>query len=357
MNRSHIRLILALLASALVFAAGLSWAQTRGQTQNPPQKKAIEQKKEEPPEEYTEEEYDAYEKAVKEPDLAKRGPALIAFMEKYPKSKLQEYIVAAYKALMFEYSKSGDYAKLEPAAEQWLKYAPNDLQTIGFVATAAIELGHDKKFTDYGEKIFAQQPGPQLAMALYQSYQKTGDEAKKWDWALKLLEYPEYNDKFDLRWQFVLKYAEKDIAKAAEYSQLTLKSLALAKKPEKTPQSDWDKAVALIQRQSYNIIGMNYFGQKKYPETVQTLGKALAVECYDAAYYYIGMSQWQQASVEDAEMSFAKAELLKGEYQARAKTNLEKLYRETHNGNLTGIEKKYKTAQAELAEACGKKAR
>lgn len=93
---------------------------------------------------------------------------------------------------------------------------------------------------------------------------------------------------------------------------------------------------------------MNYYERKKYPETIQSLQKALDAEPYDAGYYYIGMCQWEQENVDDAILSFAIAELLKGEFQAKAKKNCEDLYRGQHNGNLTGIERTYRKAQAVL---------
>jgi tetratricopeptide (TPR) repeat protein len=351
MNRGHKWLFPALSAGAVILAVGLCWPQSHGQTQSqPPQKKGVDQQKQEATEEYTEEEYDAYQKATQEPDLVKRQAALIAFMEKYPKSKLQEHIVYAYQTLMFEYSKNGDYAKLEPAAEQWLKYKPNDLQTIAFVADAALKLGHDKKFIEYGEKVFAQKPDPRLAFALYQAYQKTGDEDRKIDMIMKLLEYPEYNDNVVLRMELVQKYAAEkgQLPKAAQYAELALKSLAIAKKPEGTTEGDWNKYTSSVERNCYHLIGMNYYERKKYPEAIQALQKALGAELYDAGYYYIGMCQWEQQNVDDAILSFAITDLLKGEFQAKAKKNCEDLYKGQHNGNLTGIERIYKRAQAVL---------
>jgi len=339
-----------------MLAVGLCWAQSQSQTQSQQQqKKGVDQQKQEATEEYTEEEYDAYQKATQEPDLVKRQAALIAFLEKYPKSKLQDHIVYAYQALMSEYYKNGDYAKLEPAAEQWLKYKPNDLQTMAYVADSALRLGHDKKFIEYGEKVFAQKPDPRLAFALHESYQKTGDEAKKTDMTLKLLDYPEYNDNVGLRMELVQKYAANQdlLPKTAHYAELALKSLAIAKKPDATTEADWNKYTTSVRRNCYHIIGMNYYEQKKCPEAIQSLQKALDAELYDAGYYYIGMCQWdlgkrEQGNVEDAILSFAIAELLKGEFQARAKKNCEDLYRSQHNGNLTGIERNYKQAQAVL---------
>jgi hypothetical protein len=357
MNQGPTRLFIALLAAAVLIAAGLCWAQTGGQAQSPQQKKkVVEQQKQEEQVEYTEEEYDAYDQAVKEPDLAKRAAALIAFMEKYPKSKLREYIVAAYRGLMFEYSKNGEYAKLETAAEQWLKYAPNDLETIATIADSAQKLKHHQKFIEHGLKIYAQKPSAHLALAIYQSYIELNDEAKKTEWALKLLEYPEFNDNFELRMIFVAKYAENDLPKAAEYAHQALKSLDMAKRPDATPEAAWNKAVTFVRRQCNNIIGMNLYKQNKWAEAIPALERALQAECYDAGYYFIGLCQWNLGGIENFEaayVSFAKAELLKGPLEAQANKRFVDLYKEAHNGNTTGIERWYKKAKAELN--CGRK--
>src|SRR6266540_3632995 len=101
------RLLCALLTGVLALPA-VAWAQ--GQAR--PKPKPAPAKVEEPQEEYTEEEYDAYEKAKGETDIDKRQTALFAFLEKYPQSKLKPYIVSEYQILLFEYQKKKDFEKL-----------------------------------------------------------------------------------------------------------------------------------------------------------------------------------------------------------------------------------------------------
>src|SRR5512137_139589 len=99
MKRTYRTLLVVLLASGLLFIAVPGWTQQpKPKTQKPPAQNAPQEQ-----EEYTEEEYDAYEKATQEADLDKRGTMLLAFMEKYPKSKLLSYIITAYQTLMFEH--------------------------------------------------------------------------------------------------------------------------------------------------------------------------------------------------------------------------------------------------------------
>ncbi len=312
MNRiNKKRLLCALLTGALALPA-VAWAQ--GQARPKPKAPA---KVEEPQEEYTEEEYDAYEKAKGETDLDKRQTALIAFLEKYPQSKLKPYIVSEYQILFFEYQKKKDFEKLAAAAERWLKFAPNDLTAIAFIADAAEKLGQDRKFIEYAQKIYAQKPTGDMALMLAQSCRKLGEEAKYLEWVEKTLSDPKYADRLDLT----------------------------------TSEGDWRKTTTGIKRACHYIIGVNLYDKDKFSEAIQSLERSLAVDPkFDWAHYYIGLSLWRLKKVEnnEAPLAFAKAVLLKGEAAPQAKEHLEKIYKALHNDNLTGIEKLYSTAEKEL---------
>ena len=346
MKRTYRILLVVLLASGLLFIAIPGWAQQpKPKTQKPPAQTLPQEQ-----EEYTEEEYDAYEKATQEADLDKRGTMLLAFMEKYPKSKLLPNIVNAYQTLMFEHQKNQRYAKLLPLAEQWLKYYPDDLQTVAYIAESAQMLGQDKKFIEYALKIYAQKPTPKLAGYISQSYDKIGDKERHLEWTLKLFAFPEYDDNYNIRMMFVKKYAdEKNFAKAAEYAQLALKALEKAKKPEGKSDAEWQKEKTTVQRVCYYLMGMSQYEKEKYVEAIKSLELALRAERFDAAYYYIGHCNWRMDKVEEAISSFAKAVVLKGDVAADAKVHLEKLYKAMHNNTTIGIEKVYRRAEAELA--------
>lgn len=353
MKLTYRGVLIALLAGVIMLPAGLGLAQATGQAQNPPQKKVVEQKKEEPQEEYTPEEYDAFDAATKEPDLSKRATLIVAFMEKYPKSKLLPNVTASYEALLYEVMKASDFQKLETLAEQWLKFYPNDLKTQAYAFDAALKLGRHQKVVDYGEKIYAQKPSADLASILYNSYDKLGNVAKKNEWRLKLLEYPEYNDNINLRWALVVEYADKDLPKAAGYAEQTLKALSIAKRPANVSEADWSKTTRSLEKGCYDIIGMNLYTQKKYTQAIETLQKAVKVECYDAGWYYIAQSYWNLNQLEEAHDAFAVADLLDGKMSAQAKKHCLDIYKTIHNGNDTGIDKVYRRAKA-VVDGCKK---
>ena len=344
MSHKYTTLFLFLLAGSLVLFPGV--ARGQGQAKPKPQPKAAEQ---EPQEKYTEEEYDAMVAVTKEPDLDKRATMIFEFKDKYPKSELMSYVDQAYQSLVYELSKNQKWDKVEPLAEQWQKTHPNDLQTIAYIAESARNLGQDQKFIEYGEKVYQEKPTGEYAEAIAQSYKKMGNDPKYLEWTEKLFAYPEYDGAFGLRWLFVDKYMkEKKLDKAAQYAQLALKSLDVAKKPESTPDAKWKEDVTAVRRGCYFTIGLNYYEREKWDQAIKSIQQALKVERFAAGYYYIGLCQWKLDQVEDAILSFAKAETLKGEVAPQAKEHLEKLYKALHNNTTIGIDKVYDKAKKEL---------
>jgi hypothetical protein len=356
----HKKFFLGLLASLLIAPATVrpGFSQTPPQTQPKP-KPAPAQPPQQPEEEYTEEEYDAYEKATKEPDPDNRQAALIAFMEKYPKSKLQEHIVHSYRSLLAEYHKNKNYAKLLPAAEQWLKYDPNELlRTMGYIADAARGLGQDQKYTEYLQKIYAVKPSADMAYEIAQSFKKIGDQAKYEEWTEKTFADPKYTaNELQLRVDKMEAFVkEKNYAKAAETAQTVLKLVETAKKPESVSEADWRKNITQVKRSSHYVIGINYYDQDKYNECIKSMEQVLAIDKkFDGPYYYIGACQEKIAYsqnnldlMEEAIISFAKSVLLKGESSSQAKERLERLYKAAHNNTLVGVERRYAKAASEL---------
>jgi tetratricopeptide (TPR) repeat protein len=135
-------------------------------------------------------------------------------------------------------------------------------------------------------------------------------------------------------------------AKAAEFARLTLKSADLVKEPSKEVQEDLRK----VRYSCQLVIGTNLYETGKFPDAIRSLQEALKYEKHGEPYYYIGMSQWKQDKIEDAILSFARAELQGGDIAPQAKEKVEQLYKALHNGNLTGIDKIYKRAKGEPTE-------
>jgi hypothetical protein len=57
------------------------------------------------------------------------------------------------------------------------------------------------------------------------------------------------------------------------------------------------------------------------------------------------MCQWEQKKVEEATITFAKAQLMGGDIAPKAKEKVEQLYKAMHNDTIIGIEKIYRKAK------------
>jgi len=292
--------------------------------------------------EYGEEEYNAYDAASKEPDFGKRGEMLIAFIDKYPKSSLMSYIRPAYENLLHECSQAKQYALLEPLAEKWLKLNPGNIRTLAYIAEAAEKLGHDQRCVECLEEIYKLEPSGPMAYNILRTYQKTKNQAKISEWTEKIFKMPEYDADFDMRFSLMTKYMEaKNPAKASEYARLTLKSADLVKEPSKDVQERLSK----VRYACHLVIGTNLYDDGKFAEAIKSLQQALLLEKHGEPYYYIGMCQWKQDLIEEAMLSFARAELQGGDIAAQAKEKVEQLYKALHNNTTIGIDKLYRKAR------------
>jgi hypothetical protein len=344
------KILFALVLGAICYITGPGRIFAQTPQQKPKPKQQVQQPAE-TDQEYSEEEYDAYEKATKETDAAKRIDMLLAFIEKWPKSKLMNYIDTSYQTTMYELNNSKNFAKLLPAAEAWLKLHPTDITAMGYAASAAEGTGNDQKYLDYAQKIYAEKPVPALAASIQATYKKTGNQAKFEEWTEKLMTLPEYAGEYKLRWVFVEKYdKEKNTAKAAEYAQLTLKSLDAAKKPESQSQTEWNTETATVRKACEMTLALNAYEKKRWSEAVKYFEAAAKLDPNsDEAYYYIGQCLWHNEKIEEAIQYFAMAELCKGNMAKKAKEQVETLYKPLHNQTTIGIDKVYKKASDELA--------
>jgi hypothetical protein len=339
-----------LLALAAVFFGAVIGGAAIGPTDAEPQqpKAAAQDQAQEPEPEYSEEEYNAYDIAAKEADLQKRGAMLIEFMEKYPKSKLMSYVDSAYKSLLYECSNGKKYQDLETLAEKWLKLHPNDMPTLYYIADAAEKLGHDEKCVQCLLEIYKAQPTASMASSIAQTYNKMKNRAKYLEWVETVFKYPEYESDFKLRYDLMKLYLDaKDYTKAAEYAGMTLKAADLVKQPNKETQEQ----LHIVRRACHHTVGISLFEKDQFAGAAKAFQQALAVEKYGEGYYYIGLCQWKQEQIDDAILSFARAELQGGEVAGKAKEKLEQLYKALHNNTLIGIEKVYRKAKEQPESA------
>jgi tetratricopeptide (TPR) repeat protein len=332
-------LLFAVFALATFFSYGP--VGPRAGTALQPPESATQTEEEESSPEYIEQ-YNAWDKADKEPDIQKSGAMLIQFLNMYPKSELLKYAESSYNSLLFNCSNERKFEDLETLAEQWLKLHPCDLQTIAYIATAAKKLGHTEKWIQNLIEIYKIQPTGNLAKEIAQAYKKADNKSKYLEWMQTSLEYPENETDIKTRFELMQMYVEeKNFPKAIEYAEATLKAADLIK----DPSAETRAAIPKVRHACYDVIGRIRMEQERHAEAIFSLEKALKVEKYSEGYYRIALCLQKQDRVEDAMLWYARAEKQGGDYAVKAKEQLEQIYRAIHNNTLIGIEKIYRKAK------------
>ncbi len=120
---------------------------------------------------------------------------------------------------------------------------------------------------------------------------------------------------------------------------MCLKALPTAKKPAEMDAQAWKNKMDAGYAVAYGVIGANAYQNQNYAEAVTNLTNAVRYyKNMDMAYYYLGMSYWQQNKLEPAMLNFAKAYLLRGATSAAAKKYLDQLWSSGHRNSLAGVE-------------------
>jgi len=339
MERHYKILLFAIFALAAVFFSNPVVSRAGTELQRP--ESATQAEEEESSPEYMEQ-YEAWDKADKEPDIQKSGTMLIQFQEKYPQSRLFKYAESSYNSLLSKCSNEKKFQDLEILAEQWLKLHPGNLKTIAYIATASKELGHNEKWIQNLIEIYKIQPTGTLANEIFQAYKKANNKSKCLEWMQTSLGYPENESDFKTRFELMQMYVEeRSFPKAIEYAEATLKAADLVK----DPSAETRAAIPKVRHACYDVIGRIRMEQDKSAEAIKSFQQALKVEKYSEGYYRIALCLHKQNRVEDAMLWYARAEEQGGDFAAKAKEQLEQIYKAMHNNTLIGIEKIYRRAQ------------
>ena len=299
---------------------------------------------------YTIEEYNAYQKAVEDGE-----DAMIAFILERPESSLNEYVVGAYVQKLNDYQAQAQWQKAYEEGKKFLdkvdtKFIPADNQNrsliLAMTTWAAYNSQHYPEAAEYGLQVYETKPDtPNLVMILARSYLHAGDPDNAVKFGEKYCATVKPEECFDILPTMMRYYAEKkNWGTADKYAKLTVDALAKAPKPAQVSESEWKKYTNEETSVAYTIIGRSAFESKKWAATEKSYGSALTLVSNNRdrnaeAHYYIGMSRWQQEQIDSAIDAFARG-VIQGNtpYRDTCQKQLEKLYRATHNGSLAGLD-------------------
>ena len=297
---------------------------------------------------YTEEEYKAYQAITAEADAAKKTGLIVKFTQDYPKSALKTHVMAAYQGMMTDLQKSQRWAQLISSGEQLLKVDPSDDFTFSMLATGYQRTNNLKQFVVFGARAYAKKADGNLAYYMAKAYKDLQDDAHYLEWAEKALALLPDNHELLLDVSTSLARANRQ-AQAAKYARQCIKVLSTIQKPEGTDEKVWSEYVHRGLASSYGIVGNVAYEQKDYATAIASLENSTKhFKRNGPAYYYLGLSYWQQNKVDMAMLNLAKAYLLGGPTAAPAKQHLDNLYKTTHQQTLVGQERIINKAKEEL---------
>ena len=295
-------------------------------------------------------EYAALEKALKVPDLRGKANALKQFVRDHPDSQYKEYaqksVITLVEQLMVQLSQKKDMAALGPVAEEFLRMRPGNEKGVRGALQAYYATKNYAKAVQYGEALYAKKPSPGIAAALADCYDKLKDRGKFVNYARMIVEGKSDKEAFPYNIKLFDYYAKrKSISRAAGYAQKMLAAYSGSELPPGFSVEQWNQ----VKAQLYSTTGLNYFNRKRYPQAIVAYRNSLRFKPRDAAaYYHLGMSNWQQKDNRVALKNLAIASSLAGGYARRAQRALEALYKGANNGSLEGLGRVKEAAVAEL---------
>lgn len=283
-----------------------------------------------------------YYTASKETDVKKRAALLLEFRKKYPDSDLAGNIEAEYMAILKELWEGEEYELLETLSRNFLKVYPENKEAYALIAESAMNLNQFEKCGKALEAIYEIDPSPSLAREIHNCYEGTDNLKKQIEWAGIVFALPDYDSDYMLRYDFMMKfYEDKNLPKAAEYANLTLKSTSLAEQKDGSIHEQLKK----VRRVCYHIVASNYLDEGNYEGALTFFKEAVQAEPYGQGYYKIGFCLDHLKQIDDAMLYYAMAELKGEENASEAKSRVEILYKALHNQTLVGIDKVYNKAR------------
>jgi tetratricopeptide (TPR) repeat protein len=297
---------------------------------------------------YTQEEYKAYQDIAAENDSNKKVAMIVAFLKQYPKSELRQHVSAQFVNVMDGLQKNQQWSQIIAVGEPYAALAPDDVFTMSLLTTAYQQTKGYSKVVVFGEKVSAKQPSGNLAYYLAKAYQELGNDQKFMFWGEKTVSL--MPDSHEMLVELTRRYAQaKRNAEAGKYGAMCVKAMEKATKPEGTPDNTWNQYKSGSLATCYAVVGNVAYEKNDYGNAIANLEKSvLNYKRNDLAYYYLGLSYWQQNKIDIAMLNLAKAFLLKGNASASAKQHLDNLYKSSHGQSLVGQDRIIARAQQDL---------
>jgi len=297
---------------------------------------------------YSEDENKAYDEIKASTDPIKKIELSTKFFLAKPKTSVKDNVLYEYHMALQDLREAKNWNSIISLGDKFLDAIPNDETTFGFLTAAYESTGNTKGFATYGEKMYASKPSTQLATAIAYAYLKLENEAKFIQWGEKVLASDP--DNVVIAGEVTGKHLRnQNFAQATKYARICLKALPTAKKPENLSAKDWANYTDSYYFSSYYALGAAAYNANQFAQAIPNIESAVKYnKRFDTAYFCLGMSYWQTNKIQQAMLNFAKAVVLKGSVATSSRQNLEKIWKGSHRGTLTGLDTVYEKAKQDL---------
>jgi tetratricopeptide (TPR) repeat protein len=277
---------------------------------------------------YTFEEYSYYDKAKKETDPAKKEAELFEFMDKFPESKLNPYILAEFKNLFDALMKQKKYDQVIAIAKKVLERHPDAMVAQQGLAGAYY---FKQDYADYlkaSEVIYAKSPATEPAYYMADAAIKINDVARAEKYTAEVEKGDRPLMKIDLAFKLFSLFAKTNDPKTEIWAQKLVQLCnATPDKPAAFNGGDWNAFRVSMVNPCYGYMGNAAMKASNFDRAAEMFTKILENNPKDAAsHFYLGLAYWFGKKAKEAAPEFAKAVVLNaGVVSQRADEQLKKL--------------------------------
>lgn len=277
---------------------------------------------------------------ARETDPQKRADALVAWVKNNPgATRAIAYAAAAYGEVVSGVLKSGDPQKALTMIQTFQAAAPADSSLVSLQMSAYYQAKNLTKAAEIGEKMYAERPSLEMAGTLYTIYAQMNPPN-----ADKMLVYGEKlvaETPIDKSYGYAVQLAYIYLQRRNGDKALALFTKLMDAYGDKVPagyrEADWNT----VRAGAFAAMAADSYTKRDYPKAIDLYTKVISFapktdETACTAWYYIGMAKWQGKDQKGAIEPFAYAYVIGKSLSAKAKDNLDNLWKAEHNNSLDG---------------------